>query len=390
MNKWLQLSVTLLLSGFVSLSATAKMVIAIDAGHGGKDPGAIGRVSGIQEKEITLSIARELKALVNADPNFKAVMIRDKDQAVPVQNRSEIARKNKATYLISIHADISPLSEKIKGSSVWVLSNGRANDELTLWLENNEKQSELLGGSASVLTGSKEPYLDQAVLDLQFSHSRRTSYELGKSVLEKLSRVTPLAKKTPQHASLSVLRSPDITSILVETGFLSNPEDEQRLASASYRRQLANAIYQGLVDYANKTARYTKPKTVYKSDKSIEKEEKKSEVKSDLKSNNIEKNSTEKNNKEKNSTASSKKTENTKAGKTQQDDKNRTNGAKQADKNQEKTVKTVDPNAAYHVVAQDETLYSIARMYKTTPEKLSKLNNIKDNKIIVGKKLKLK
>lgn len=369
---------------FLGLSVQAKIVIAIDAGHGGKDPGAIGKNLGIKEKDVTLSIARELKALLDADPNFKAVMTRSGDYFIQLPDRTEIARKGKANYLISIHADSSPSSDNLKGSSVWVLSNRRANDELGKWLEDREKQSELLGGAGSVLSNANERYLNQTVLDLQFSHSQRTGYELGKTVLSKLANLSPLAKKTPQHASLSVLRSPDIPSILVETGFLSNSSEEKRLATANYRRQVAKAIYQGLVAYANKTARYSIPKTVFKEETSKLNKDEKSSKNSDKNKKSEEKNTKENkvlNNKtDKNST------------KEKKDNNTKTNNNEKitADNKAEKPAKTVDPNASYHIVGQDETLYSIARMYKTTPEKLSKLNNIQNNKIVVGKKLKLK
>lgn len=377
-----------LASLFLCLNVQAKIVIAIDAGHGGKDPGAIGKNLGIKEKDVTLSIARELKALLDADPNFKAVMTRSGDYFIQLPDRTEIARKGKANYLISIHADSSPSSDNLKGSSVWVLSNRRANDELGKWLEDREKQSELLGGAGSVLSNANERYLNQTVLDLQFSHSQRTGYELGKTVLSKLANLSPLAKKTPQHASLSVLRSPDIPSILVETGFLSNSSEEQRLATTTYRRQVAKAIYQGLVAYANKTARYATPKTVFKEEKSkpnTDEKNSKTRDKDDAKN----KKSDEKNAKE--NKALNNKTEKTSA-KEKQENTTKTNNNDKVttEKPAEKPAKAVDPNASFHVVGQDETLYSIARMYKTTPEKLSKLNNIQNNKIVVGKKLKLK
>lgn len=377
-----------LASLFLCLNVQAKIVIAIDAGHGGKDPGAIGKNLGIKEKDVTLSIARELKALLDADPNFKAVMTRSGDYFIQLPDRTEIARKGKANYLISIHADSSPSSDNLKGSSVWVLSNRRANDELGKWLEDREKQSELLGGAGSVLSNANERYLNQTVLDLQFSHSQRTGYELGKTVLSKLANLSPLAKKTPQHASLSVLRSPDIPSILVETGFLSNSSEEQRLATTTYRRQVAKAIYQGLVAYANKTARYATPKTVFKEEKSkpnTDEKNSKTRDKDDAKN----KKSDEKNAKE--NKALNNKTEKTSAKeKKENTTKTNNNDKVTTEKPAEKPAKAVDPNASFHVVGQDETLYSIARMYKTTPEKLSKLNNIQNNKIVVGKKLKLK
>lgn len=381
-----------LMTALFALPSYAKIVIAIDPGHGGKDPGAIGKHLGIKEKDVTLSISRELKSLLDADPNFKAVMTRNGDYFIQLPNRTEIARKNRANYLISIHADSSPSSENLKGSSVWVLSNRRANDELGKWLEDREKQSELLGGAGSVLSNANERYLNQTVLDLQFSHSQRTGYELGKTVLGKLANVTPLAKSNPQHASLSVLRSPDIPSILVETGFLSNATEEQRLATAGYRRQVANAIYQGLVAYANKTARYTVPKTVYKEDKnskstaetaSNKAEPKKETAKADDKKVKATANKSE----------TEKKLKEDKKSSTEKQPKVETKAERKVDDKTEKPAekaKEVNPNASFHVVGQDETLYSIARMYKTTPEKLSKLNNIQNNKIVVGKKLKLK
>ncbi len=383
---------------FMSLSVQARLTIAIDAGHGGKDPGAIGKNLGIKEKEVTLSIARELKALLDADPNFKAVMTRNGDYFIQLPDRTEIARKNRANYLVSIHADSSPSSDNLRGASVWVLSNRRANDELGKWLEEHEKQSELLGGAGSVLSSNQERYLNQTVLDLQFSHSQRSGYELGKTVLGKMRNITQLAKSAPQHASLSVLRSPDIPSILVETGFLSNTAEEQKLATKAYRRQVAQAIYQGLVAYSRKLPNQSS-KAVYKEVKPEKKVENKEADKASAKSNS----SADKKAKSESSVSVKEKpTTKDKAKSAGEKDKNEvvtkkestSKEAKSSKKKEEKTdiksEKTVNPNASFHVVQQDETLYSIARMYKTTPEKLSQLNNIKENKIVVGKKLKLK
>jgi len=217
--------------------AAPQWTIAIDPGHGGKDPGAIGKNLGIYEKNVTLSIARELKALLDKDPNFKGVLTRSSDYYISVPERSEIARKYKANFLVSIHAD-SSLNADQRGASVWVLSNRRANDEMGQWLEDDEKRSELLGGAGKVLSNNNDKYLDQTVLDLQFGHSQRTGYELGNSILRRFSRVTSLSRSTPQHASLGVLRSPDIPSVLVETGFLSNMEEEQKLNTIAYRREI--------------------------------------------------------------------------------------------------------------------------------------------------------
>ena len=358
----------------------ARTVVVIDAGHGGKDPGAIGKTLGIKEKEVTLSISKELKALLDADPNFKAVMTRNSDTFIQLPERTEIARKNKANYLVSIHADSSPISSEIKGASVWVLSNQRASDEMGKWLEESEKQSELLGGAGRILSNNNERYLNQTVLDLQFSHSQRAGYELGKTVLARMANMTTLAKSAPQHASLSVLRSPDITSILVETGFLSNPVEEKKLSTASYRKQLARAIYNGLVAYRNSHVNISESRTSNVKVKEVKESKKDKDKKEDTSKDTPKKPVKEVSTKEKKST----KAENSK-------DIERKSKEKDEVKKEEKSERKQPQksNTGYHLVQQDETLYSIARVYGTTPEKLSQLNNIKNNQIVVGKKLKV-
>ena len=240
----------LIFTALLSLSVQAQpWTIAIDPGHGGKDPGAISRNLRLYEKNITIAIARELKGFLDKDPNFRAVLTRTGDYYISVPERSEIARHKQANYLVSIHADSSENPE-LRGASVWVLSNRRANDEMGQWLEDHEKQSELLGGAGNVLSGhSNEKYLNQTVLDLQFGHSQRVGYELGNAILRNFAKITTLSRNNPQHASLGVLRSPDIPSVLVETGFLSNAEEEAKLSTPSYRRRIAYIIYQGIVDY---------------------------------------------------------------------------------------------------------------------------------------------
>lgn len=225
-----------------------QIVIAIDAGHGGQDPGAIGG-GGTKEKNVTISIARKLKALLNDDPMFKPVLTRDGDYFISVMGRSDVARKQNANFLVSIHADAAP-NREATGASVWVLSNRRANSEMASWLEQHEKQSELLGGAGDVLANSQaDPYLSQAVLDLQFGHSQRVGYDVATNMLGQLQRIGSLHKRRPEHASLGVLRSPDIPSVLVETGFISNSGEERLLASDAYQQQLAEAIYGGLRNY---------------------------------------------------------------------------------------------------------------------------------------------
>ncbi|KFC07269.1 N-acetylmuramoyl-L-alanine amidase [Trabulsiella guamensis ATCC 49490] len=225
-----------------------KVIIAIDAGHGGQDPGAIGP-GGTREKNVTIAIARKLRTLLNADPMFKGVMTRDGDYFISVMGRSDVARKQNANFLVSIHADAAP-NRDATGASVWVLSNRRANSEMASWLEQHEKQSELLGGAGDVLANSQsDPYLSQAVLDLQFGHSQRVGYDVAVNVLGQMQRVGNLHKRHPEHASLGVLRSPDIPSILVETGFISNTSEERLLASDEFQQQIADAIYSGLRKY---------------------------------------------------------------------------------------------------------------------------------------------
>jgi N-acetylmuramoyl-L-alanine amidase len=231
-------------------SSGDKVIIAIDAGHGGQDPGAIGP-GGTKEKNVTISIARKLRALLNNDPMFKGVLTRDGDYFISVMGRSDVARKQNANFLVSIHADAAP-NRDATGASVWVLSNRRANSEMAGWLEQHEKQSELLGGAGDVLANSQaDPYLSQAVLDLQFGHSQRVGYDVAVDVLGQLQRVGNIHKRRPEHASLGVLRSPDIPSILVETGFISNSGEERLLGSDDYQQQIAEAIFNGLRNYFN-------------------------------------------------------------------------------------------------------------------------------------------
>ncbi|WGE80445.1 N-acetylmuramoyl-L-alanine amidase [Actinobacillus equuli subsp. haemolyticus] len=383
MNKLVNYIAVSLFGLFFSLSSYAKTVVVIDAGHGGKDPGAIGATLGIKEKNVTLAISKELKALLDSNPKFKAVMTRKSDYFIQLPERTEIARKNKANLLVSIHADSSPKSNSLKGASVWVLSNRRASDEMGKWLEDHEKQSELLGGAGSVLSNTNEKYLNQTVLDLQFSHSQRSGYELGKTVLSRLGNVTSLAKSAPQHASLSVLRSPDITSILVETGFLSNPVEEQKLATPAYRRKIAQAIYNGLVAYVSRHSGNTK--AIYKEVKETSADADKKETK-EKKADRISEKSSKKDNLD--NALKANKNDNSKTKVEEKSAKDNKKNSKDKESNSTKREPQKSSNG-YHIVQQDETLYSIARIYNTTPEKLSKLNNIKNNKITVGKKLKV-
>ena len=150
---------------------------------------------------MTIAIARKLRALLNADPQFKPVLTRDGDYFISVMGRSEVARKQNANFLVSIHADAAP-NRDATGASVWVLSNRRANSEMAGWLEQHEKQSELLGGAGDVLANSRRPLPERAVLDLQFGHSQRVGYDVATNVLSQLQRIGNLHKRRPEHASL--------------------------------------------------------------------------------------------------------------------------------------------------------------------------------------------
>lgn len=237
-----------------SSAYAAKVVIAVDAGHGGKDSGAIGK-NKLYEKTVTLSIAKKLTKLLNKDPNFKGVLTRSSDNFISVSQRSEIARKNKANLLVSVHADAAP-NQNATGASIWVLSTKRADTELGRWLEQDEKQSQLLGGAGDALSDDHDPHLSQAVLDLQFSYSQRVGYELAKQVLKEMKGITKLHKSAPEHASLGVLRSPDIPSILVEVGFISNEGEECLLSSNAHQNKIAKAIYHGIKNYVKQNPKF--------------------------------------------------------------------------------------------------------------------------------------
>jgi N-acetylmuramoyl-L-alanine amidase len=217
-------------------------IVAIDAGHGGEDPGSVGS-AGSYEKNVTLSIAKHLQRLVDNEPGMRAVMTRTGDYYVTLNRRPEIARQNKADLLISIHADAFTTPQP-NGAAVWTQSVRRANSELGRWMEQTEKHSELLGGAAEVIQDTtNERYLTQALLDMSMDHSLATSFELSKEMIAEMKQVTRMHKKTPQSASLAVLTAPDIPSILVETGFISNPREEKNLNWDKHRRNLAKAIF---------------------------------------------------------------------------------------------------------------------------------------------------
>ncbi len=231
-------------------AGTEDIIIAIDPGHGGNDPGAIGPARKY-EKNITLPIARQLKKKIDAVPGMRAVLTRNGDYFVDLNKRTEIARKQGAHLLVSIHADGFHTSQP-RGASVWVLSRRRANNEIGRWIEKHEEQSNLLGGGA-LLNNNSDEYLSRAVLDLQFSNSQKEGYEVAVRVLKEMGKVTKLHKSSPEHASLAVLKSPDIPSLLVEAGFITNPYEENLLLTHSYQEKIASAVYKGVLTYFNES-----------------------------------------------------------------------------------------------------------------------------------------
>jgi len=229
--------------------------IVIDAGHGGEDPGAIGR-RGSREKDVTLSIARKLKVLVDNEPNMRALLTRDGDYFLPLDVRVDKARKVKADLLVSIHAD-SYRKSHARGSSVFALSDRRATSELARMLAKQENDSDLIGGVKLV---GKDDYVKKTIIDLSQTATIDYSLRLGNSVLAKLGGINTLHKAQVEQASFAVLKSPDVPSILVETAFISNPDEEKRLNDDSYRDKLARAILEGIRDYvARHPPRATSP-----------------------------------------------------------------------------------------------------------------------------------
>jgi len=223
------------------------IVVAIVAGHGGEDPGSIG-AKGTYEKRVTLKIAKKLKRLIDNQAGLKAVMIRSGDYYVNHNRKTQLARKNKADLLISIHADAFT-SSKPSGASVLVQSSRRANSEFTRWIANRQKESELLGGAGDTIKKTKDKNLAITLADMKKEYTMASSYSFAEHVIKQLKKVTKLHKKKPEGLSLAVLKSSDIPSVLIETGFISNPREEKNLNNSAHQQKLANAIYKAIDGY---------------------------------------------------------------------------------------------------------------------------------------------
>jgi len=225
------------------------VVIAVDAGHGGDDPGARGQ-GGTFEKSVTLEIAKDLAKLVDAQPGMHAVLTRKGDYFVPLEKRFQIAREHKADLFVSIHANSCPDYCDARGASVWVLSTHGKQSEAGRWLAKSENASDLVGG---VSLDDKSHMLASVLLDLSQGASMHAAHEVGGEVLTALGKIGPLYRNTVQGANFVVLRSPDVPSILVETAFISNRSDERRLDNRRDRKQLAQAVLTGVQQYFETT-----------------------------------------------------------------------------------------------------------------------------------------
>ncbi len=220
------------------------IIVAIDPGHGGEDPGAVGP-RGTYEKNVTLAIAKRLIVLVNAQPGMRAMMTRDDDYFVPLNVRVQKARRVQADLFISIHADAFT-TPTARGSSVFALSEHGATSAAARWLAQRENDADLIGG---VNLDSKEPFLARTLLDLSQTAQINDSLRVGRSVLDGIGAINSLHKGSVEQAGFAVLKAPDIPSILVETAFISNPDEELKLKSVKYQQQFAESIFGGVKRY---------------------------------------------------------------------------------------------------------------------------------------------
>ncbi len=220
------------------------VTITLDPGHGGEDPGAVGK-AGSYEKNVTLEVARRLKARIDAEPNMRAVLTRDSDYFVPLQTRVQKARRVQSDLFLSIHAD-AWIKPDARGSSVFVLSERGASSTQARLLASRENQADLIGG---VNIGAKDLFLARTLLDLSQTATINDSLKLGKYLLGELGAINTLHKAHVEQAGFAVLKAPDIPSALIETAFISNPEEERRLNDDAYQEKLAGAIVRGIRQY---------------------------------------------------------------------------------------------------------------------------------------------
>lgn len=220
------------------------IVVAVDAGHGGEDPGARGR-GGLQEKDVTLAIARRLAKKIDAQPGMRAVLTRDGDYFVELRERTVRARRAQADLFVSVHANAYK-DRDMRGTAVYVLSDRGATSEQARWIASHENAADLVGG---VKLNNKADDLAAVLIDISQSATMEASFDLGSRLLDSLGRVNTLQKPVVQQAGFMVLKSPDIPSVLVETAFISNPEEERLLGDSDYQDKLASSIFEGVRSY---------------------------------------------------------------------------------------------------------------------------------------------
>lgn len=223
------------------------IIVSIDAGHGGDDPGAIGP-GRVREKDVVLAIAKDLKKLFDKTPGYKAVLTRSSDYYISLRGRTKKARKQNADLFVSIHADAFK-DARARGASVWVLSPRGASSEVGRWLARKENSADLIGGVGSVSLEDKDDVLAGVLLDMSMTASRSDSRQVAKNIHKNISRFARMHKPTVEQAGFVVLKSPDIPSLLVETGFISNPGEAKKLKTRSYQRQMAKAIHAGITSH---------------------------------------------------------------------------------------------------------------------------------------------
>ncbi|NTV10866.1 MAG: AMIN domain-containing protein [Zoogloea sp.] len=236
-------------------SVNRLVTIALDPGHGGEDPGAVG-AAGSYEKHVTLSIGRRLKAKIDSDPGMRAMLTRDDDYFVPLHQRVNKARRVQADLFVSIHADAF-IRPDARGSSVFVLSERGASSTAARWLAQKENAADLIGG---INLGVRDDHLARTLLDLSQTATLNDSLKVGRSVLGEIGGINRLHKGEVEEAAFAVLKAPDIPSILVETAFISNPEEEKRLNDDAYQDKMAEAILRGLKKYFAKNPPLAKSK----------------------------------------------------------------------------------------------------------------------------------
>ena len=225
-----------------------KKVILVDAGHGGEDPGAIGKNKS-QEKDVNLAIAKKLVAIINQNSDLTAVLTRSGDYYIPLTKRITIAQREKATMFISIHAD-SVESTSAKGASIYTLSEKGNNSQLAKQLEQSENSVDQFGGVETVI--DSDQFLKNILTDFSRKDRDIQSQQLANEILNQLKKIGPVHKKEPQTANFVVLKTPAIPSVLVETAFISNPTQEKRLTNSKQQQKIANSIYQGIINYYHK------------------------------------------------------------------------------------------------------------------------------------------